>query len=226
MSEEEAGAEEAPSASGASSPMQDSPVEDSPVEDSVGGENPDGDLPTPDLDELFEELGAHSLLDETAVLTAERDEYLDALRRLQADFDNFRKRTTRLQAEAQERAAESVVQKLLPVLDALDLALAHVGERDGSGGGTSELESAFVQIGNLLRDVLAKEGLERVDEVGVSFDPTIHDAVAHESAADGEQSEAGEDSSADGGPVVVESMRAGYRLKGRVLRPAMVKVRA
>jgi molecular chaperone GrpE len=163
--------------------------------------------------------------DEVARLTAERDEYLDTLRRLQAEFDNYRKRTARQQAEVSERASEAVIARLLPALDALDLALAHVGDR--AEPGASELESAFVQIGSLLRDVLAKEGLERIDSNGVAFDPVVHDAVAHV-PADGEDGAASGRGETDepSVPAVVETLRAGYRLKGRVLRPAMVKVRA
>lgn len=152
------------------------------------------------------------------LVAAERDEYLDALRRLQADFENFRKRTARQQAETFDRASEAVIERLLPALDALDLALAHAGEK---GEPPTDLEVAFAQIGNLLRDVLAKEGLERIDSTGVAFDPTVHDAVAHVPA--GEEDGVATDVS---GPAVVETLRTGYRLKGRVLRPAMVKVRA
>ncbi len=159
---------------------------------------------------------------EVQALVAERDEYLDTLRRLQAEFDNFRKRTARQQAETFDRAVEAVVERLLPALDALDLALAHV---DVSGG--SELESAFVRIGTLLRDILAKEGLERIDADGGAVDPTVPDAVAHVSADEGSAVAGGPgDVEAMPEPAVVETLRAGYRLKGRVLRPAMVKVRA
>jgi molecular chaperone GrpE len=140
-------------------------------------------------------------------LTKERDDYLDSLQRLQADFDNYRKRALRQQTDVLERASEQLVVQLLPVLDALDLAEAHGGEGDKEGG-------ALSQIGTLLRGTLEREGLERIDAVGVAFDPNEHDAVAHE--------EAGED--ATSGPQVTEVMRAGYRLKGRILRPAMVKV--
>ncbi|HLI44830.1 MAG TPA: nucleotide exchange factor GrpE [Acidimicrobiales bacterium] len=139
-------------------------------------------------------------------LAAERDDYLDSLRRLQADFDNYRKRAVRQQTELLERAAERLLLQLLPVLDALDLAEAHAAENPDA--------AALAQIGTLLRDVVAREGLERIDEVGIAFDPTVHDAVAHEPAEEGEAANS-----------VSEVMRAGYRLKGRVLRPAMVKVR-
>ena len=145
--------------------------------------------------------------DELAVVTRERDEYLDALRRLQADFDNFRKRVQRQQQDVVARAAEQVVTALLPALDAFDLAESHLaGDESVSPGG-------LLQAAALLRDTLAKEGLERVAEAGDLFDPTAHQAVEH---VEGD----GED-----GPLVDTVLRPGYRWKGRVVRPAMVKVR-
>ncbi|HVB05716.1 MAG TPA: nucleotide exchange factor GrpE [Acidimicrobiales bacterium] len=144
---------------------------------------------------------------------AQRDEYLDALRRLQAEFDNYRKRTTRQQTELLGRAAESLIERFLPVLDALDLAITHGEDPESTASG---LVQALQQINSLGRDVLAKEGLERIDEAGVPFDPTVHDAVAHLPHEEGE---------AAAGVTVDEVLRAGYQLKGRVLRPAMVRVR-
>ena len=135
------------------------------------------------------------------VLQRERDDYLDTLRRLQADFDNFRKRTLKQQSDLLERAARGLVEKLLPVLDAADLASA-------PGGG-----EAVVQVAGLLMDTLMKEGLEGIDPaVGEPFDPTVHEAVAHEPGDGGAQ-------------VVAGLMRPGYRWKGELLRPAMVQVR-
>ena len=138
---------------------------------------------------------------EVARLARERDDYLDALRRLQADFENYKKRMIKQQTEHLERAAEVLVEKLLPVFDTADLAIAH--------GGGEEVK----HIWTALFDALEREGLERIDPLDQPFDPTLHDAVAHE-PGDGE-----------GEPRVAEVMRAGYRWKGRVLRPAMVKVR-
>lgn len=146
--------------------------------------------------------------DEAAKAAAERDEYLDALRRLQADFDNYRKRSVRQQTELLERATEGLLVQLLPVLDALDLAEAHASEEE---------RAALSQVGTLLKETLSRQGLERIDATGVEFDPTVHDAVAHEEAEKGE---------GDSSPhEISEVMRAGYRLKGRVVRPAMVKVK-
>jgi len=134
----------------------------------------------------------------------ERDEYLEALLRLQAEFDNYRKRMQRQQHETFEKAAASLAKKLLPVLDTADLALAHGAGED------------VKQVAGALFDILSKEGLERVDPEGQPFDPEHHDAVAHEPA---------EGDGAPQVPEVSEVMRAGYRWKGQVLRPAMVKVR-
>ncbi len=219
------------------------------------------------------------LSDDLQKIAAERDEYLQALQRLQADFDNFRKRAMRQQTETLERASEGLLKELLPVLDALDLALAHhadttmpegagagaatggaaSGAPNGRDGDDKAAHSSLVQVGSLLRDTLGREGLERIDAVDVAFDPTMHDAVAHEpadedsgngggtggSGADGEGDESTEiagagqagDSTGTGHgeapdhpahpaqPSVSEVLRAGYRLKGRVIRPAMVKVK-
>ncbi len=155
--------------------------------------------------------------EDLARAVAERDDYLAALQRLQADFDNYRKRSMRQQTEVLERATESLIATLLPVLDALDLARAHAGSNAISDGDGNE-PTALSQIGTLLTDILRREGLERIDTADVPFDPNVHDAVAHEVDEDG-----GED--ARRSPEISEVLRAGYRLKGRVLRPAMVKVK-
>jgi molecular chaperone GrpE len=146
--------------------------------------------------------------DPTGVLRSERDEYLLALQRTQADFENYRKRIQRMQEEQSARAASALVTKLLPVLDTLDLAQAHQTEASAS----SEDAKALVAARSMLLDTLLKEGLERVDESAVPFDPSVHDAVAR--------------SEGEGGEVVVdEVLRAGYRWRGQVLRPAMVSVK-
>jgi molecular chaperone GrpE len=136
------------------------------------------------------------------VVAKERDEYREALQRVQADFENYRKRVTKQSDEVKDRAAGALVEKLLPVLDTADLALSH-----GAGEDVTQLSAALFAV-------LEKEGLERIDNAGESFDPNHHDAVAHEPG--------GEEAA---GPEVSEVMRAGYRWRGRVLRPAMVRVR-
>jgi len=138
----------------------------------------------------------------------QRDEYLDALQRLQADFENYRKRVSRSSDDAAIRASGEIVIKVLPVLDAFDLAQAHFALTP------SPESEALSQARGLMLDVLQREGLERVDSVDVPFDPQVHDAVAHVEGDDGSS-----------GPLVDEVLRAGYLWKGAVLRPAMVKVR-
>ena len=145
------------------------------------------------------------------MLARERDEYLRALQRTQADFENYRKQIARRQEEQAARAAQGLVDKLLPVLDTLDLAEAHLNESLDVSTESKALRAAWA----MLMDILAKEGLERIDQAGVAFDPSVHDAVAHSEGEGGE----------DGQTVVEEVLRSGYRWKGQVLRAAMVRVR-
>ncbi len=150
--------------------------------------------------------------DPLEVARAERDEYLDSLRRLQAEFENYKKRVLKQQSDQMARAAASLVDKLLPVLDAMDLATDHVG------GADSDEARALVAASGLLHGILEKEGLERIDPAGQEFDPTAHEAVGHQPAPEGaEPTESGE-------PRVTQVMRAGYRWHGTVVRPAMVMV--
>ncbi len=149
--------------------------------------------------------------DPLEVLASERDEYLLALQRTQADFENYRKRIQRMQEEQSARAASSLVAKLLPVMDTLDLAQAHQSEASAESDDAKALSAARA----MLLDILTKEGLERVDQAAVPFDPAVHDAVAH---SDGEDDD-------DGEVVIDEILRSGYRWRGQVLRPAMVSVR-
>jgi len=139
-----------------------------------------------------------------AELARQRDEYLESLLRLQAEFDNYRKRVDRQQREIVENAAAALVKKLLPVLDTADLSLAHGGGED------------VKQVASALFDILSKEGLQRIDPEGEHFDPEHHEAVAHEPV---------DEASGPDKPEVSEVLRAGYIWKGRALRPAMVKVR-
>ena len=141
--------------------------------------------------------------DPVARAETERDVHLLDLQRVSAEFANFRKQTERRNAEVASRARGDLAERLLPVLDACDLALGHGTE------GVAPIHAALV-------NALAPMGLEILDPVGEPFDPTRHEAVLHEPA--------GEDD-AGGTQVVVEVLRRGYVWSGRVLRPAMVKVR-
>ena len=129
----------------------------------------------------------------------ERDEFKDIALRVQADFENYRKRAASQMGDELDRALGKLVEQLLPVLDACEAAVAH---------GVEGVE----QVWSSLIGALQKQGLEALDLVGQPFDPALADAVMHE---EGDGSE----------PVVLEVLRTGYRWKGRVLRAAMVKVK-
>ena len=151
------------------------------------GEFADEDLPEPTPRELAE---------------AARAMHLAALQRLSAEFANFRKQADRRNAEVAGRARGDLAERLLPVLDACDLAIGHGAD------GVEAIRSALVAT-------LGPVGLEVLDPQDAPFDPARHEAVLHEAA--------GEDD--DATQVVVEVLRRGYAWEGRVLRPAMVKVR-
>jgi molecular chaperone GrpE len=137
-------------------------------------------------------------------LTRERDEMRALAQRIQADFENYRKRSAREQSEASDRGRAILMEQLLPVLDTFDLAL---GTLDGVDEQTRKgVELVYADLVGTLQ----RAGLERIPTDGAPFDPEVHEAVIHEPG--------------DGEPVVVETMRPGYRCNGRVLRPAMVKV--
>jgi molecular chaperone GrpE len=150
------------------------------------------------------EAGAADVLardvEEAAKLAEER---MDALLRLKADFENYRKRVIREQTELVERASLRIVEKLFPVLDDLDRAL------DAAKGNEAIVRGIEI-VKKQLHDVLEQEGLERVTADG-AFDPAEHEAV---SSVPGDVDE----------PTVLEVVRPGYKLKGKTVRPALVHV--
>ena len=138
---------------------------------------------------------------DVVALLAERDQFKDIALRLQADFENYRKRVATQQADEIDRATGKIAESLLPVLDACEAAFAHQVQ------GIESVWSALI-------GALQKQGLEALDLAEQAFDPAVAEAVLHEPGEGG----------ADG-PVVAEVLRTGYLWKGKVLRPAMVKVR-
>ena len=141
------------------------------------------------------------VVSEFDAMAAERDQFKDIALRLQADFENYRKRASTMQSDETDRATGKLAESLLTVLDACEAAFAH---------GVEGVEPIWSQ----LMGVLQKQGLEAMDLVEKPFDPIHAEAVLHEPAPD--------DAS---GPIVSEVLRTGYQWKGKVLRPAMVKVR-
>jgi len=167
----------------------------------VPGSDSGNDDPLPGDDEA--EVG-DPVLDVMAVLEGERDGYLVDLQRVTAEFANFRKQVEKRSAAVSARARGDLVEKILPVLDAWDLAVEH-GADD-----VTPIRTSLVQV-------LEPAGLEVLDPLGEPFDPTRHEAVLHEPADDPDD--------VDVGQVVVGVLRRGYVWDGRVLRPAMVRVR-
>lgn len=159
------------------------------------------------VDDQFPDITTDGAIDEDLVemvevgvrLQEERDEYLDMARRVQAEFENYKRRVEAQRVEQRSRAAEDLARELLPVLDAGEAAVNQ---------GHEHAEA----LHNQLLLTLEKLGLEKVAETDVAFDPNIHEAVLHEEG----------DSDV---PQVAEVMRTGYLWNSRVLRPAMVKVR-
>jgi molecular chaperone GrpE len=143
--------------------------------------------------------------DELAEVTRERDEYLDSLRRLKAEFENYRKRAAREQESLVARAHERLVKELVPVLDDLARAL-EAAERHEE----AQLEEGVRLVHRQLAAVLAKEGLSEIATEG-AFDPNIHEALLSQPSDEPEGS-------------VIEVIQKGYTLGDRVLRPARVVV--
>lgn len=143
---------------------------------------------------------------ELAAKSQEFDRLQDRYLRLQAELENFKKRTAREKAEFLKFANEGLLLDFLPVLDGLERALRSARATTGSDSLIEGLE----MIVRLFRNSLDKAGVKAVEALGQPFDPTVHQAVAMEEG--------------DGDPVVVEEVQKGYCIEGRVLRPAMVKV--
>lgn len=153
------------------------------------------------------EAGAAALADQIQKLTAEKQELMNTLVRRQADFENFRKRIEKERQQERHRAVESLVEQILPVLDAFDRALA--GSEDPA---YAEYHKGFELIRRQVWETLAKQGLVRIEAMGQEFNPHFHhaiDRVETEEYAEG---------------IVVGELQPGYLFHGRVLRPAMVRV--
>ncbi len=138
---------------------------------------------------------------------AKAAEYLDHLQRLQADFENYRKRMTRSQERLVEVELQRFVGRLLEVLDEFDLALLAAEREPDFESFRKGVELVYAKLAETLRS----EGLERIEAEGRPFDPTEHEALMQTGDGDGE-------------PHVAEVFRQGYRLRGNVIRPSSVRV--
>jgi molecular chaperone GrpE len=146
-----------------------------------------------------------SLEERVALLEKERDEHLDDLKRVAAEFDNYRKRVARDQQSLAARAHERLVKELLPVLDDLERALEAASEHE-----EAKLEEGVRLVHRELQEALAKEGLREIETNG-NFDPHVHEALLSQPSE-----------REDG--AILEVLQKGYRLADRVLRPARVVV--
>lgn len=190
----------------------------------TAGEDPAGD-PTSavppagaDEDAVAEDTRSREeLLAALAAAEGQRDEYLDDVRRLQAEFENFRKRSMREGATQRAAGVVDLTGKLLDVLDDFDMAMLSVGSRPASADDTDDvkaLHKGLELVYSKLISVLKGAGLERIDGELVPFDPEKHEAVQQVEAEDGPHEH----------PIVVDVLRPGYQMDGRVIRAAMVKV--
>jgi molecular chaperone GrpE len=148
-----------------------------------------------------------SSADQIQKLVAEKQDLQNTLVRRQADFENYRKRVERERQQERHRGAEQLIEQVLPVLDAFDLAL-----KGQNSLASAEYRKGFEIIRAQLWNALAKQGLQPIEAVGKPFDPHLHHAI--ENVPTAEQPEG----------TVIGEMQTGYMFHDRVLRPAMVRV--
>jgi len=167
------------------------------------------ELPAADENENQSESGTSSApsvhVSEVEKLRSERDALLDRLARMQAEFDNARKRAAREQQDYRDYALADAIKTLIPVLDSFDRALQSSPEK-------SEFHVGVELIHKQLQDALAKIGVQPVSAKGQQFDPRFHEAIEMVETEDVPDQQ------------VIEELQPGYKLKNRLLRPAMVKV--
>lgn len=147
-------------------------------------------------------------LDSLASLKQEAEENYNRYLRVQADFDNFRKRTRKEREDLLKYASQPLIESLLPAVDNLERALTAGQGSDDAGSLMKGVDMVFRQI----KQVLDQEGLQAIEAEGKPFDPQYHQAVMQEESADHESG------------IVIQELQKGYVLKDRVIRPSMVKV--
>jgi len=149
-------------------------------------------------------------LAELKAQAAKAAEYYEALLRTTADFDNFKKRAARERQDAVKFANESVLQKLIPLLDNFDMAIT--AATNAKEGTAQSLQTGVNMILSQFRSTLTEAGLEEIDATGKTFDPNFHEAVSQQESADVPEGN------------VLQQLRKGYKLRERLLRPATVIV--
>jgi molecular chaperone GrpE len=168
-----------------------------PAEDSAADQAGPDSLPADD----------GSSADQIQKLVAEKQDLQNTLVRRQADFENYRKRVERERQQERHRGAEQLIEQVLPVLDAFDLAL-----KGQNSSANAEYRKGFELIRTQLWNALAKQGLQPIEAVGKPFDPNLHHAIENVPTAETPEG------------TVIGEMQTGYMFHDRVLRPAMVRV--
>lgn len=141
---------------------------------------------------------------------AKADETWDRYVRLNADFDNFRKRAARDREDGMRSAQERLLNKLLPVIDNFDMAMAATASAQNTT--VESLKAGVQMIQGQLKGVLTDSGVEEIDAMGKPFDPNLHEALSQLESADAPEG------------TVIQQLRKGYKMKDRLLRPASVVV--
>lgn len=149
-------------------------------------------------------------IEELRSKAAKADEHWDLLLRKTADFENFKKRATRDRLDAIKYANEALLEKLIPVVDNFDAALAAANNAEAAT--VESLKQGVSMIHSQLRGVLAESGLEEIDATGQAFNPNWHEAVSQQETADQPEGN------------VLQQLRKGYKLRDRLIRPATVVV--
>ncbi|WP_121639720.1 nucleotide exchange factor GrpE [Virgibacillus sp. Bac330] len=160
-----------------------------------------------DTDEANDSDADSELQSKIKALQAEKEELYQKLLRVQAEYDNFKKRTVKEREAALKYQSQDLIQELLPALDNFERAL-QVEKTEATASIIDGISMVYKQI----KDALASQGAEEITAVGEEFDPNVHHAVMQIEAEDKPSN------------IVVEELQKGYKLKDRVIRPAMVKV--
>jgi molecular chaperone GrpE len=151
-------------------------------------------------------------IEELKTRAAKADENWERLLRTTADFENFKKRAARERVEAAQYSTASLLEKLLPILDNFEMALAAAQTPQPAQSGVASLQAGITMTQQQLKSALADSGLEEIDTTGRAFDPALHEAISQQETADVPEGH------------IIQQVRKGYKLRDRLLRPAAVIV--